>query len=411
MSQEPFDARRTWLSETGQAPHSEWRTVSLVTALKALVEDGDDSAERLLTRAVMSELGSRGIDPDALLRYGLMAELLSPLVMWLLLDDGPDAQLTRQFGLDVEAWSHALESPTPAFTVVTKVPDAPLARVLARLGPAAVWFMNAPTDALLDRRAPTATDLAESVHSGVPDTGVLSEYRWIVERFSTTRLAEWSTSSLHLELLWLRGGRASACRSELMADREVDPLELSVEIAKRAVAPDETPTFVPVHSLAVQMQAKARALLGDGQRTAAAALFEFAVSQAPSDPQAHNNLGFCLLPDEPQKALGHLRQAAELGYQPLAVNVHNQVTCLLTLGQPHEALTVAEGLWPLLGGEADFGGVLWAQTDSGAHQLAEFDSARGALAELCHSVAGRVGGEDLRAAWQERRPARGPGPH
>lgn len=52
----------------------------------------------------------------------------------------------------------------------------------------------------------------------------------------------------------------------------------------------------------------------NGEREAATALFEAAIALNDSDAVAHNNLGFCLLPDRPKDALVALERAAELSF-------------------------------------------------------------------------------------------------
>lgn len=51
----------------------------------------------------------------------------------------------------------------------------------------------------------------------------------------------------------------------------------------------------------------------------AAALFEFVCDEAPENPEAFNNLGFCLVPKSPRAALRHLDTARRLGYEPIAM--------------------------------------------------------------------------------------------
>src|SRR6266508_1549303 len=114
----PFDARRIWMSDSEEDDLRAWHIVSLVTALREVLGEGPagdgngpvsrlcpDTDRRLaFLHAVIDELGDRGLDAHSLIRYGLMEEVLSPVLgtlmaAELLEDDALDAR-----GVDAEAW-------------------------------------------------------------------------------------------------------------------------------------------------------------------------------------------------------------------------------------------------------------------------------------------------------------------
>ena len=109
----PFDARRIWMSESG-ADLTQWSIVSLVTALRAVLlegpaGDGDGPVSQVCPNnerrlafllGVMDELTDRGLDADSLVRYGLLPEVLAPvlgtLVIAHLLGDDVGASFERE---------------------------------------------------------------------------------------------------------------------------------------------------------------------------------------------------------------------------------------------------------------------------------------------------------------------------
>jgi hypothetical protein len=120
-----FDARKIWMSESGKN-FGQWRLVSLVTALRAVLlqgpaGDGDgpvaracpDGERRLsFLRTVMDELTDRGLDADSLVRYGLLPEVLAPVlgtlvVVQLLGDDDASSFEQERSAIDVEGWRRA----------------------------------------------------------------------------------------------------------------------------------------------------------------------------------------------------------------------------------------------------------------------------------------------------------------
>src|SRR5690606_35111907 len=144
----------------------------------------------------------------------------------------------------------------------------------------------------------------------------------------------------------------------MMDERRVDVNEINAEIARRttnnasggmgrpAVAL-QTPggrlsvNLTRQESLAAKVDPHARAYLRERRVREAAALFEFVTKEEPKDAAALNNLGFCQIPDNPEVALHNLEKAARLGYRPQAINVYNQICCLMALGRFRAAFKTA----------------------------------------------------------------------
>jgi hypothetical protein len=71
-------------------------------------------------------------------------------------------------------------------------------------------------------------------------------------------------------------------------------------------------------------------------------VFEAARDLEPANPEAQNNYGFCLLPDNPEESLQALERAREMGYSNKTGNVGNRMLALHMLGRDAAALTLAE---------------------------------------------------------------------
>jgi hypothetical protein len=266
------------------------------------------------------------------------------------------------------------------------------------------WVGTAPLEHLLSWRSPEQID-PQSLAAFKPlSLEVVKRYRWIVERFTETFLANWSTSSLHLEFRWIRREIEGPCSDDQMNTRPaVQIAELNAEIASRAVresSPDERPKV-----LANQIKDQAVGFLRQGRRMAAAALFEALVGISPKEAENHNNLGFCLIPDRPQQALKEFEEALRLQFPSRAMVTHNQMMAHLALGQPRLAIGVADGVWDLISEPKTYcPAYLWSK-DGESWRLDLAPDAALAVAELAKSLAASLKRVDVQM-WEGRRLSR-----
>jgi tetratricopeptide (TPR) repeat protein len=93
----------------------------------------------------------------------------------------------------------------------------------------------------------------------------------------------------------------------VLAERVVPREEVATALADRAIVSGDMIDPAMMQSFTEQ----ALALLRDGQRTAAAALFNAARMLKPKDPDAKNNYAFCILIDKPEEAKGLLMDVLE----------------------------------------------------------------------------------------------------
>ena len=121
--------------------------------------------------------------------------------------------------------------------------------------------------------------------------------------------------------------------SKIMADRFVEMGDQDTSEADQNV---ET-----ISSLAGMLVEPALNFLADGRRVEAAALFEAAVYHSPGNPDALNNLGFCLLPDYPERAFEYLERANETGLGDRQLINVNRMLALALLGRRTSAIDLA----------------------------------------------------------------------
>ena len=188
----------------------------------------------------------------------------------------------------------------------------------------------------------------------------LERYQWMVDRFSVTNPEDWMESSLRLEYRWSNENGAPRAPRRSWPTRRCQRPTWIERSPKRTMSPDG-PAIPRINAnLASRMQAQTCGLLREGKSEAAATLFEFAVSENPNDAAAHNNLGFCLMPSDPDRAWSHLR-ASELGYEPAIINIVNRVQCLALLGDAAGALALAGKEWGVAAVMPRMPAILWKQ--------------------------------------------------
>jgi hypothetical protein len=398
-----FDAVESYLCETQTEPGTEWRTVSLVTAMLGIVSHGPEfqrptpEARRDAFKAAADELTRRGLDGLALVRYGMRAEVVAPLLSGLLVSLAFGGSIQAHDGIDVSRWCALLDLEPPVQNPVKEgIPAQWFEEVLMPSIPRLnQWVASASLDDLVALSPPEAATLPMPPVVDAPDRIIREQYCWAVDHFAKTYLRDWRTASLHYELRWMDGDLLPPCPNELMQDRRISRQEITEEIAKRVVYNQEGD---PGQSLAMEMSRHALKLLRQGRCREAAAVFEFGVQQRPEDPEVRNNLGFCLVPIEPREALDHLRASANMGYTPSATNTYNQMCCYVAIGRSRAALNVADMEFqnsPHLAKEV----LLWRQASDGTWEIVESDNPFQSVAELAVEIARIEGWKEQEQHW------------
>ncbi|HVF73912.1 MAG TPA: hypothetical protein VM938_02585 [Acidimicrobiales bacterium] len=223
---------------------------------------------------------------------------------------------------------------------------------------------------------------------------------WIVDRFTTTYLDRWQLDSLHLEWQWLHGERRAPCDPREMRARRVEPATLDASIAARSTSQDEKMPAPAANS--DRYVEPALQMLREGRRSAAAAIFEAVIQVAPDDARAYNNHGFCLLIDDPEKALRSLEAATARGLATNSMNVGNRMFALARVGRPATALDVAERFFSARSSDGNPDGAYMWDFDSDEPSTTFVSSSQLYVCDFARHLALRNGDEMLAELWSDR---------
>lgn len=164
---------------------------------------------------------------------------------------------------------------------------------------------------------------------------------WLWERNTVTDLNDWTTSSLVAE--WRAHEVADHNLSPLVyGERSCDHERVASTVLMRmsSAGRNEPRRVVRLH--ASELTNRAVELLEGGDYAGASDLFAGLVELRPWDGEALNNLGFCLVPTDPEAALLRLQEASLYPHDNVPLNVANRVFVLALLGRHDDALALAE---------------------------------------------------------------------
>lgn len=292
--------------------------VALDEAMGRIPRSADDlDARRLTAESVLRALQTRGLDGEALIRYGMASRIAITLlaqVLFLL----PEDEATP---LDLIRWREVLRfSDELAGRFRQDKPDertledinVMVGRLLRSL---TAWIENAPMGDLLVLAPPRIEDLDGyellPLNSGL----VTDAYTWLWQRSVVNELDRWATGSLVNEFRWQDGEVGALFADDLLDGPRPHKNLLAVEVARRLTRPS-TAIDEATERLFWQLQDQASEHLAHRRYTEAVALFEFFHRLHPDHQRAINNLGFCRLPLDPAMGLHHLRAAERKGYRP-----------------------------------------------------------------------------------------------
>jgi hypothetical protein len=184
----------------------------------------------------------------------------------------------------------------------------------------------------------TPTSNAFSVLDTSPPPAPSPLARWAYERFTETYLHNWAKESLELEWAYIKGRQTGSCHARYMAFRKCDRIEVASAIADA----DLDKSMSRDNDMIGKYVPSAKELLEKGDRRAAVALFDMACDLSPGSADAHNNRGFCRLPDDPALALRDFETARELRPSDPFVTAGNQMLALHKTHRNSAALKIAE---------------------------------------------------------------------
>jgi tetratricopeptide (TPR) repeat protein len=350
-----FDARQLMLSEPAGAPDILWHTSSLLQIVVRAARsspfrrDGSIELRRIVdATSALGALGSRGLDPERILRSGVADLVKLALAAWL--GRNTDGQLDNwKYIAEWRAVFEAAGRESPGGYIGAAF-NGPVAQHLD------VWISTASIEDILMWR-PLSPDSAPTAPRGSEEE--IEIWKWVVDRFTQTYLDRWPHGSLKREYAFVKGSWRPDFSTEMLAERVVMRDEVATALADRAVVSDDVIDPALMHSFVEQ----ALALLRDGQRTAAATLFNAARMLKPKDVEVQNNYAFCILIDKPEEAKGLLEDVIKRGgTMDPAVSWCNLALAELLLGDTVAALKACEQAYE---SSSRIESYLWVRYDEG----------------------------------------------
>lgn len=335
-----FDARQLRLSEPDGAPDTLWHTSSLLQVVVdatrncPLRRDGSFDLRRYVNAtSALGALGCRGLDPEQLIRRGVRQAIKIGLALWVgrWLESSVDPR---------SSWEH-IDRWRAIFEDGTEDKQSPIKYINAAIdGPTAqrldAWIASASIKDLL-LWIPPLDSQTQSL-GAAPVAEEVELWRWIVERFTRTYLEKWSLASLKREYSFTEGSWIPDFPAMLLEERALAREEIAIALADRAMVSDDEIDPSTMDSFTDQ----ALILLADGQRVAAAALFDAARRLKPADMSAQNNYAFCILIDKPDQARELFIDVLTRGASDPPVTRCNLALAESLLGQTDAALHACE---------------------------------------------------------------------
>ncbi|OBI00566.1 hypothetical protein A5678_19000 [Mycobacterium sp. E2733] len=262
---------------------------------------------------ICDELRIRGIDPVAVTRQGLFRHITTS-VLWHIHN-------VLAKGSDELGWINLIRAVAPDFDESASDAEDGLERAVDTIRPhLTAWVLFADIEDLIEHRLTMPVDELERLYAeGLPPRDF--DAVWLVERFTATYLDDWSRRSLQREWRYIHSQCASPCPPANMRERSVDVKALAMllaEVGARHVEghdadiDDDSGGDGPAGLLHVgQFLPLAVEALERGDRAEAVSIFKMLYEIRPDDREVTNNLGFCILPEQPEEAAGYLATAIE----------------------------------------------------------------------------------------------------
>ena len=378
-----------------RSPTSQWSTTALLMTLTRVLGsppyhyDGTLALARLVDgTSAFAYLGQRGVDPAMLLQHGFGSLLLLTLDSSLAINEFEGDASSSSDRRHLDEWQRlrrgVLEERDPVEHELRMSKS-----FRERLQP---WVAETEISEVLCWAPPAGMPEPVEHQSGAD----YREFLWFVERFTKTYLSEWTDEALALEYRYvLEQWRPQYLPSELLLERDTTAEKVCHEISSRTV--HGRPMDPQAQSVLVERALEA---IREQRRDIAAVIFTAARTLDPKDAHLANNLGFCLIPDEPQKAIEALREARALGQNNL-LNFANTAAAHFISDDMTGALEAcAEAL--TFGLEKTHIAWLWALPVVGEPTVYESGLAV-YICDLAIFAASSLGDEPLAEAWRTRR--------
>lgn len=378
---------------------------TLVAALHSMIllPPGNRSAQASRAQQIhllLEGITAFGVDASSLVRLGMANQAWRP-VMVLLIATPSASRRGEDAPLDFDGWFSALGIEAPEVNLAS-TDDAnfqAFAKVAANVARRlALWVQLAPFQEVI-ALVPPDSEIFTEIPPRKPES--VQAYEWLVQRFAVEEMDQWSFQSLRSEFLWREGTWVPPFPDDILAtDRDTDRA-LYYALAKRSVVPPDVVDSRQEERLLEDMKIQAIDFLRLGRFAEAAALFEFYAHQDPESIEVLNNLGFCLIPSNPELALYHLNSIGDRPFPARTMLVYNRCLALKLLGRGEEALDIAENHWQRGGDTFPGGAYLWREVD-GVVDLYNEQNVRYAFAQLVAQIALQAGRPDRSSRWNER---------
>ena len=360
-----YDARAEFLSESERSPRVQWSLQSLLYRFRELiqvppweVQDSADDREDEL-RDVLILLGARGLSLDQHLHSSV--RFLARMSLFAVLVSSRHSEIDPQS--EIGRWQSYIDKEGEKFPQIpndsmqSSSQPMPFHEIVL-LG---MWAENAPIQDVL-AWSPPSDSVAEilgqnsrgELNQELDDQG--AKGRWLVDRFTETYLDRWEMESLCLEWSFMHGQVSPPCSSYELKAREVKLTELSSEMADRLVKNSrrfaKSPRGPRSHDISTSMMTShlvkpAANFLREGRFTEARALFEAILQTDPESADANNNLGFCLIPENPQLSLKYFDETEKLTGARSDLLAANRMLALAKVGQTTAVVDIAEASFSL----------------------------------------------------------------
>ncbi|ORV04515.1 hypothetical protein AWB93_00825 [Mycobacterium bohemicum] len=226
---------------------------------------------------IQKALERHGIDFDKVLRHGIAPTILAGILRQIDRFTAEDS--------DYHEWRVLIEEMGP---------DGLL-----------TWLYTAPVDHLLTHRVGQSTDelktrVGEIPRRRDPDTV------WLVERFTETYVDRWTAVSWRQEYRYLHLERKGCCHPGIMHERAVDEQQVAgylAEVGCRHIDSHDAEDISNRPISVAEFTSIALNAINRGRRSDAAAMYRSIGLVRPDDGKVANNLGFCLIPDDPAEAM------------------------------------------------------------------------------------------------------------
>lgn len=349
----PWDAAAMY-SEDSDRPHADRRTVALVQELHNLLVVPppyvrDKTEHEYDLGEVRRQLSSRGFDVDSFIRFGLGREIALNIAIYSALpivqSDADVKKIIEKIDIrsdPEDGWSEFLET---CYRYDTSAPDSESMPKVAYVFTGFThhigeWAETAALDDILTWRSPTRSGWVPPARPDVAD-GERETALWLCDRFLGTYESDWELSSLHLEWLYLHSRLQAPCSVTAMAERKVDVVKVSMAIAETATDRWRERASDDYESRSSEFANIAIGHLRNDRPELAATIYEALTSINPSDAEAMNNYGFCLIPSDSESAVNVLTKANQLYKNGRLLTIVNLALALHLTGRNDDSYAIA----------------------------------------------------------------------